>query len=303
MTVPRPRPTTSRDPGSPRSTAPVEGALVVDDGARLHHRTVGPPGASPVVVLHGIMGHSREWDDLVARLAAHHRVTTIDQRGHGRSSWGGPYEVERMAADVAAVCEHLDLSAATLVGHSMGGMVGLVLAEQRPDLVGHLVLVDVAPGTIETPLAAELAAWLPQLAEARYATVDEALAEWLDGDPFARPDLLRGYVAHCLVADDEGRLRWRFDGHGLVSFITDGVRPARLWQAIDAVEQPTLLVRGRHSPAVDSDAAAEVLERLGRGALAEVDDAAHDLGVQQPEAVADAVLAFVSRSAAPVGAR
>lgn len=302
MTAATRRPTPTRAARRPSPTRPLEGDVTVDDGAVLHHRTVGPIGAPPVVVLHGIMGHGREWDALVERLAPHHRVTTLDQRGHGRSSWGGPYEVERMAADVAEVCEHLDLRSATLVGHSMGGMVGLVLAEQRPDLVARLVLVDVAPGTIETPLAGELAAWLPQLAEARYATVDDALGEWLDGDPLARPDLLRSYVAHCLVEDEDGRLRWRFDGRGLVRFISDGVSPRRLWQAVDAIEQPTLLVRGRHSPAVDADAAAQVLRRLGSGALVEVDDAAHDLGVQQPEAVADAVLAFLSSSASPVAA-
>jgi pimeloyl-ACP methyl ester carboxylesterase len=59
-----------------------------------------------------------------------------------------------------------------------------------------------------------------------------------------------------------------------------------LWHAVDRIRVPTLLVRGEHSPLLSRDAAARVVRRLARGRGVEIPGGAHDLGVQQPAAVA-----------------
>ncbi len=133
------------------------------------------------------------------------------------------------------------------------------------------------------------------MAAMSYATVDEATAEWQAGNPLARPELLRNYVTHALEPGPDGRLRWGFDARGLRAF-SAGVSPEELWAAIDGVRCPSLVVRGEHSPVTTPAQAATVAERLGqRTDVAEIAGGGHDLGVEQPEAVADAVLDFLAR--------
>lgn len=259
------------------------------DGLRLHVRGVGAPDAPPLVLLHGIMGHAREWDPVVDALAGAWRVLAIDQRGHGRSDHADDYAVEPMAADVLGVLDAVGVRSAAVVGHSMGGMVGLVLAADHPDRVSRLALLDIAPDSVTPEAAAGLADWMATLARTSYDSTAEALAEWMAGDPYATEVHMRRYVEHCLRRRPDGRLVWRFDGARLGRFVTDGVRSEQLWDAAERLSLPLVLVRGEHSPFVPIEAAEAVAARTG-GRVVTIADAAHDLGVQQPEAVATALL-------------
>jgi non-heme chloroperoxidase len=132
----------------------------VPDGGRLHvmERGEGPP----LVLLHGLMLSSALWVHQLRDLADRHRVVTIDLSGHGQSILGkGRYTADgrdlaspamhRLAADVWAVLEALDIRDALLVGHSMGGMTALQLALDVPRLalarrVAGLTLVSTTAG-------------------------------------------------------------------------------------------------------------------------------------------------------------
>lgn len=266
---------------------------VVGGGVRLHVRRVGAPEAPPLVFLHGIMGHRRDWDVFIDQVGQRFQVIVPDQRGHGRSEWTRTYRIADLADDAIALIEHLDLAPVPIVGHSMGGMVALVVAARRPDLVDRLATVDIVPGSMATELGLRIPELFEEMAAASYGSIDEAVAEWQTGNPLARPDLLRNYVEHALVTDPGGRLRWGFDARGLRSF-PDGVTSDQLWAAIDAVSCPALVVRGEHSPVTTQGEVAEVARRLGAAAVVEIPGGGHDLGIEQPEAVADAVLDFLA---------
>lgn len=86
----------------------------------------------PLVLLHGFVGSSAYWDDLIPLLSKQYRCIVPDLRGHGRSvAPEGSYRIEQMADDVAALLDHLNLKQVTVLGHSMGGYVALALAEQH----------------------------------------------------------------------------------------------------------------------------------------------------------------------------
>ncbi|MFC9941515.1 alpha/beta fold hydrolase [Streptomyces pratensis] len=111
-------------------------------GIRLAYRTWGDPSAPPVVLAHGRGGSSLDWTDIAEQLAARHRVYALDFRGHGLSDWPGRYSFEFFRDDLHAFLEARNLSGATVVGHSMGGVAALLLAERHPALVGALVVED-----------------------------------------------------------------------------------------------------------------------------------------------------------------
>lgn len=114
--------------------------------ARLH---VATTGTGPALVLtHGLGDTSATWDAVVPALAEHHEVTRWDLRGHGRSATpAGPaaYSRDLAVADLLRVVDGAT-PPVTLVGHSLGGYLSLIVALRHPDLVGRLVMVSSGPG-------------------------------------------------------------------------------------------------------------------------------------------------------------
>lgn len=111
-------------------------------GIRLAYRTWGDPAAPPVVLAHGRGGSGTDWAGIAEALAARHRVYALDFRGHGLSDWPGRYSFEFFRDDLHAFMEARNLAGATVIGHSMGGVAALLLAEREPALIGRLVVED-----------------------------------------------------------------------------------------------------------------------------------------------------------------
>jgi len=108
---------------------------VEHDGARIWYAAYG--SGSPVILLHGGLGHSGNWGyQLPALLKGGYRAVLVDSRGHGRSTRDAqPYRYERMASDVLAVMDALHLEKAALVGWSDGAVIALILATIAPSRI------------------------------------------------------------------------------------------------------------------------------------------------------------------------
>ena len=110
-------------------------------------RELGGSG-SPIVILHGLLGSSRNWQSAgVALAASGHRVIGLDLRNHGSSPWDDDCSYTAMAEDVRAFLQSEKLDSVHLVGHSMGGKVAIRLALSYPELISRLTIVDIAPRT------------------------------------------------------------------------------------------------------------------------------------------------------------
>jgi len=125
--------------------------IAVDDGGRIHvvERGSGPP----IVFVHGVTASSACWARQFAGLSGDHRVIALDWRGHGQSVAGsGGFGFDRMADDLLAVLDALEVHRAVLVGHSMGGMITLHTVLRSPDRlqgrVAGLALVGTSPGPV-----------------------------------------------------------------------------------------------------------------------------------------------------------
>src|SRR6202020_2212413 len=105
---------------------------VEHEGARIWYASYG--SGSPVILLHGGLGHSGNWGFQVPPLVrSGYRAVLIDSRGHGRSTRAArPFSYELMASDVLAVMDALHLEKAVLVGWSDGACTALILAAKAP---------------------------------------------------------------------------------------------------------------------------------------------------------------------------
>ncbi len=105
-----------------------------------------PQGGSPIVLIHCFSCAINWWDGMVPRLERNHRVVAVDLLGHGGSEKpGSGYTPENQAKVVAEALERLEISDATVVGHSLGGSVTGALSQQDPQLVGRAVIIDMPP--------------------------------------------------------------------------------------------------------------------------------------------------------------
>lgn len=96
----------------------------------------------PILLIHGLAGSSRTWDDVIVGLTDRHDVIAPDLLGHGESAKPiGDYSLGAFASGLRDLLSVLDLSSVTIVGHSFGGGVAMQLAYQYPHLVDRLVLV------------------------------------------------------------------------------------------------------------------------------------------------------------------
>src|ERR1700726_3768432 len=121
--------------GAPALSVANDQGYVESDGARIWYAAYG--SGSPVILLHGGLGHSGNWGYQVPALVrSGYRAVLIDSRGHGRSTRDArPFLYERMAADVLAVMDALHLEKAGLVGWSDGACTALILAAKAPSRI------------------------------------------------------------------------------------------------------------------------------------------------------------------------
>lgn len=237
-----------------------------------------PPGADAVpevAFLHGAGLNAHTWDTTI--LALGRPALALDLPGHGDSSWRGDadYRARTLAPDVIRAIEEHGGGAQVLVGHSLGGLTAAAVAAARPDLVAHVVVVDITPGVDASAGPSRLSAFFagPTDWATRDELVERALAFGLGG---SRDAAARGVYFNSRVRDD-GRVEWKHHfAHLAAAFAAapEAARDAEArqqaagpvlsesgWDDLASVRAPLTLVRA-DAGYVTADDAAEFTRRL-----------------------------------------
>ena len=105
-------------------------------------------GEGPAVLLiHGVGSDLESWQGVIDKLGPNRRYIRFDLRGHGQSRrTAGPYSLAGFADDALALLDHLQVSQASVVGFSLGGLIAQAIALTAPERVTHLGLVSTVAG-------------------------------------------------------------------------------------------------------------------------------------------------------------
>ncbi len=236
----------------PRTASVCAGML------RLNVTLWGDPAAPPVLLLHGLRDHSRSWDWTANALADRYFLIAPDLRGHGDSDWTEleGYALSSYVLDLADIAAAFGLERYAIVGHSLGGALGLRLAAAFPDKVAAVSGVE----CIEMPLVREerakpvpyparLRQWIDQRQANRartrsgYATLAEARARMLREQQLLDAETIDHLLAHAMRRDGTGAWHWKFDPGTLPRPPFDQFGREQD-QILEAVECPVLLQYG-----------------------------------------------------------
>lgn len=245
---------------------------------RLAYRESGTTAGVPVLCLHGLARHARDFDSLAAALVADgRRVVAADMAGRGDSDWlRDPldYGYPQYLSDTTNLIARLGSEQVDIVGTSMGGLIGMMLAAQADTPVRRLVINDVGP-------------FIPKAAL-------ERILQYFGKDPrFA--DLAEAEAYHRATYRSFGELsdaQWRHlsetslrrDGEGWRLHydrrIAEPLRQAEiadvdLWPLWDLVSCPVLVLRGAESDLLLAETAEEMTRRGPRAELIEIPGCGH----------------------------
>lgn len=248
-----------------------------------------------IVMLHGGGQNRFSWHKTGQILADQgYHVIALDTRGHGDSDRapGADYAIETLADDATAVIDAIDRPV-VLIGASMGGLTGILVAEQAgPQRVRKLVLVDVVPRYEKDGSA--------RIREFMFGNIDgfdsleqaaDAVAAYLPHR--AKPRSPDGLKKNLRLRD--GRWYWHWDPALLTKPSDDpALRTEKLEAAAIGLQIPILLIRGKLSDVVSAEGVADFLAKVPGARLVELSDAGHTAAGDDNDAFSAAVVEFVS---------
>ncbi|MEA3019563.1 MAG: hypothetical protein QOI47_1087 [Actinomycetota bacterium] len=296
--------------GVPDAQRPARRRFVSSNGLQLAVYEWGDVNAPPVLLAHGGFDFAGTFDLLAPLLAAGGwRVVAWDQRGCGSSEYAALYSWDADMRDALAVIDTLSAEPIPIVGHSKGGALMMQLAEACPHRVSHLVNIDGLPGNkrrmADVPerertrmLASELASWLEHRRSSsasvrKPGTLDELARRRGRLNPRLPIEWLRYLVTIGARKDDDG-WRWRIDP----SMRFGGFGPWRPeWSllGVPGLGMPFLGLLGLEVEEMGWGVKpADVLPYLPPGAEFHALDTGHFVHIEQPKAVADLIIAFLS---------
>jgi len=254
----------------------------------LFHRDLGGNGLPPLVLVHGFLGSSRNWQTAGTELSTHFHVLAVDLRNHGRSPHAEEMTYTAMLMDLLEWMDACGLPRVALLGHSMGGKLAMLLACRYPERIDRLIVVDIAPK--DYPAMAqrsEVAAMnelrlddLKSRAEAEIR-LEARVPDWA----------MRKFLVTNLERDEAGGWRWLVNLPSLTRALPELIKNPLANQ--DHFEGPAHFILGGKSRFVSAEDHAGILRHFPAGRITVLPEAGHNPHLQARAAFVQAVLRAV----------
>lgn len=274
------------------------------DGPAIAYRdypALGAPRGLPVLCLHGLTRNARDFEELAPQIAARgRRVLAPEARGRGGSDWDAEparYQPQTYAADTLGLLAALAIGRVIVVGTSMGGLMAMLMAAERPGLIAASVLNDIGPEIMEAGLdriKGYVGAGPPAASWAEAAARTRAI----NGPAFPRESgeaFWDAFARRLFAEDEQGVIRLDYDPAIAERVRAGQAAPPDMWPNYEALARaPVLLIRGGLSDILAADAVSEMAVRAKDFAAVEIADVGHAPLLTEPAAWA-AIAAFLDR--------
>ncbi|WP_304036783.1 alpha/beta fold hydrolase [Mesonia mobilis] len=244
----------------------------------------------PFLILHGFLGMGDNWKTLGKRFSENgYEVHLIDQRNHGRSAHTSEFSYELMAEDLKEYCDQHNLKDIVLLGHSMGGKTAMKFACQYPELMGKLIVADIAP-KYYAPHHQTILEGLTMLSNAELTSrgeADERLEEYI------KEWGVRQFLLKNLYWKEKGKLALRMNLEALKENINE------IGQALTSEETfsgSSLFINGGNSNYIKAEDKSLIKEHFPNSVVLTIKGVGHWLHAEKPDEFYEAVIEFINKS-------
>lgn len=275
------------------------------NGIDFHYVDWGNAHLPPLVLLHGGSLTAHTWDMAALILRDRYHVIALDQRGHGDTGHTPEDRLSEdngdlMLQDTEAFIDHLGYPKVILCGMSMGGMNSIRYAARHPERLDALIIVDIAPVTMQEGLM-EMEAFRRETETMR--RFEDFLERAVKFNPQRKPAHLKYSLLHSLKQVPDG-WTWKQDTnrHRVPEGETEEQRKAAakarsesLWADVKAIRTQTLLMRGEISKILAPESAEAMRAAMQDCELVVIPGAGHSVQGDNPKDFAHQLDAYVSR--------
>lgn len=244
-------------------------------------------GAGPVIILmHGMFGSLSNLGNLGRELSTRYRVIAVDLRNHGGSPHDSTMDIASMAADIVELMDDLGVAVAGLVGHSLGGKIGMQVALNYPDRVKSLVVADIAP--VDYPQSND------NVVQGLQALALEPLASRSDADrilsTFTEDKTTRAFILKNLHRNQSEDLVLKLNVDAIVANYNGNLTRAPNGNAFSG---PALFVKGEKSAYIQEKHRPIIEHLFPNSELVVIDAVGHWLHAEKPGLFNDLVIGFL----------
>lgn len=244
-----------------------------------------------IVILHGLFGSKRNWQSIARRLGEKCRVYTLDLRNHGESEHADEMTYQDMADDVSEFISDHNLGQVSIVGHSMGGKVAMLIGLQNPELINRLVIIDIAPVRYEHGFA--------NLIKSLGSVPLEKISSRQDADEYLKtriqPQSLRQFLLQNLYTQDHDNHRqfaWRINLKAIQSALDELMDFPDTQQGLQ-YKNPVLFLKGEKSDYITHQYERRIFKLFPNALFITVEGAGHWLHAENPDFVVSEIGQFI----------
>ena len=274
-----------------------------DDRLDLYARIYGDcEDGIPVLMMHGLTRNSADFENIAEILRHSHKLIIPDQRGRGRSDYDTNqenYAPHIYVQDMFALLRSLDVEKVVLLGTSMGGLIAMLMAASKPEIVKSIILNDIGPEVDQAGLV-RLQQYVGHPVRVENWQDAAAYCQKINAIAFPNYDTndWTAFAKRTFIADGDGVPKLVYDpkiSEGLKGN-AENAAPPDLWSVWDMLSQiPILTVRGETSDILSPATLAKMSEQHGSDFyIVEVPDIGHAPMLDETAAV-DAITAFLKR--------
>lgn len=252
----------------------------------LFYKQYGSVG-QPLFILHGIFGMLDNWHNIAKKLSEQYTVYTIDARNHGQSPHSDEMSYQLMAEDVIALADKLNINRFYLMGHSMGGKTAMWTAQQFPERIEKLILVDIAPKTYQPGHHQYFKAFeeIPWYALGSRKEVDEALQKYEENVG------VRLFLAKNVERNEEGTFSVKSNIPALKNAYGEIIGELKF---TNVYKGKTLFILGEKSHYLQESDKPYILQFFPQSEFATIPNAGHWVHADNPEAFVNVLLNFLN---------
>lgn len=241
---------------------------------KLYSKILGE--GKPLIIMHGVFGMGDNWQTLGRYWAKDYQVHLMDMRNHGRSERSDDFSYELMSDDILEYLDEHNIDKVLMLGHSMGGKVGMLFSVLNPSRVEKLIVADIAPKAYK-PHHQKILHALHSLDLQSIKSRGQAEEEFSKN---ISDEGTKQFLLKSLYWKEKGLLDWRFNLPIIskeISKVGDALPSTAIFFG------PTVFIRGGNSDYILDEDEDVLLDHFPESTLETVENAGHWLHAEKPK--------------------